>query len=216
MILQPDYPENPFSLIISTKNKKMAKLLQGNGADAAKVDKILRKFHDWKMVFREIDSNANNPEWLEVKAWRGIVRKQYEKAIRSLEILMKDDSIPVKTRETIIEKDIDALKKRKDFLTSDFMTRATIKPTPESLHQMIVFQSYALFEYIRKYKGNKPDKDIYDFLAELLRNLYKNTLLASAFVNINGVTLKKNYIDNAYKLRGKYNELEKYFLSLSF
>ena len=78
-----------------------------------------------------------------------------------------------------------------------------------SCHQMIGFQSYALYQYLKNFKGVKNDKDLYDFIAELLQNLYKDTALNYSLKNINGDILKKNFIDNAYKTRGKkYDELE--------
>ena len=90
-----------------------------------------------------------------------------------------------------------------------YMPKPSMKPEPQSVNQMIVFQSFAVFIYLKKFKGEAKDKDIYDFMAELFRNLYKNTYLESGMKILTGDILKKNFVDNADKLRGKYAELEK-------
>jgi hypothetical protein len=209
MLLQPDFPENPFSLITTKKNRQFAKHLQENGADVAKVDEILKRFYSVNMVRKALYSGAKNPEWLETLAWVRKVNKQYQKAIAALEVLLNDDSIPFGTRETIIKKDIGKLKVFQDFLTMSYAPKPLMKPEPESINQMIVFQSFAVFTYLKKFKGEAKDKDVHYFMVELFRNLYKNTALDNGMKNLTVDLLKKNLIDNADKLRGKYNELEK-------
>lgn len=209
MLLQPDFPENPFSLITTKKNQQFAKHLQESGADVAKVDEILKRFYSVNMARKAIYSGVKNPEWLETLAWVRKVNKQYEKAIAALEVLLNDDSIPSGTRETIIKKDIEKLKVFQDFLAMSYAPKPLMKPEPESINQMIVFQTFAVFRYLKKFKGETKDKDIYDFMAELFRNLYKTTFLENGMKCLTGDLLKKNFIDNADKLRGKYNELEK-------
>lgn len=231
--IQPDFPQDPLDLIISEKNKRLAEELLLNGMELEKINGILRQFFSFKVVLREIYNHANNPEWLETLAWVRIVDKQYKKAIRSLEILLSDESIPSGTRKTIIKKDIEKLKDNRDFLTYTTMTKPLMTPVPTSINQMIVFQAFALFKYLKKFKGKKQseyrqdhnlegvemskkasekpllDNEIYNFIAEIFRNLYKNTALDSNMKNITGDILKRNFIDNADKLTPeKYNELE--------
>jgi len=206
---QPDFPQNPFSLINSKKNRKFAERLQANGADATKLDAILKRFHDSNLVRGVIYKNAKNPEWLETLTWYKKINKQYQKAISALETLLNDDSIPSETRETIIKKDVEKLKVFQDYLTFVFIPKPLLKPEPKSINQMIVFQSFAVFTYLKKFKGEAADKAIYDFMAELFRNLYKGTALDDGMKNLTGDSLKKNFIDNADRLRGKYDKLEK-------
>jgi len=141
MFLQPDFPQNPLSLVTSEKNKRFVDYLQERGMDPAKIDEILKRFYSFRMVLRVLSKNAKNTEWLETLAWNKIVKKQYEKAIGNLEILLSDESIPSSTRETIIKQDVDKLKSVLDFFTSCFMPEPLMKPKPKSIHQMIVFQS---------------------------------------------------------------------------
>lgn len=184
-----------------------AKLLQDNGADVGKVDSILIEFYSFRVVMNSISKHARNPEWVAYKKWIETFGKKYKKAIKSLEILL-NDSIPASTRETIIKKDLEMLKNHQEFVESIINLKITMKPKPTSIQQMLIFQSYALYEYLKKFKGEKNDKDLYNFIAELLQNFYKEPSLDY----ITGDILKKNFIDNAYKTRGKkYKELEETF-----
>lgn len=211
MLTQPEFPDNPFSLITSNKNQLFAKLLLNNGADVGKVYSLLIDYFSFKVVLNEIHKAANNPEWLTFKKGVKDFNKNYKKAIKCLEELLHNDSIPATTRNTIIEKDISILKSHVDFIEQNIHLKISIKPEPKSCHQMIGFQSFALYKYLGNFKGEKNDKDLYDFIAELLQNLYRDTVLNYMLKKINGDILKKNFIDNAYyKTSGKkYNELEK-------
>jgi len=209
MLLQPDFPQNPFTLITSKKNQQFAECLQDHGADNAKLATILKKFYSFNAVLGALFKTAKNPEWANTLDWVRSIDKQYKKAIVSLEILFKDDSIPSDTRETIIKKDVKKLKATHNFFIRSFMPKPLMKPAPQSANQMLVFQSFAVFQYLKQYKGEATDKELYDFMAELFRNLYKNTALESGMKTLTGDLMKKNLIDNADKLRGKYKELEK-------
>jgi len=210
VLLQPDFFEkDPLEFIKSKKNLNFAKLLQNNGMDEKKIRDILMDFYSFKVMLSEIDSKAGNPEWVEVRSWRKTIGKQYDKAIRSIEKLIDDETVPLSTRETVIKKDIQTLRKKRDFLTYAFLKPA-LKNAPVSIHQMVNFQSRALYEYLKKFNIIGTDKELYDFMAELFRNLYQGTIISEAMQRLTGDKLKKNFIDNVDKLtEGKYNELEK-------
>ncbi len=204
-------PSDPFSLLTSKKHRQLAKHLQDSGAKGEKAALILQRFYSVNFIISTIVKRSSNPEWLSEKAWRAKAAKRYEKAIAALETLATDEDIPAGTRK-IIAADLGALKKRKDHLTLAYMLRTAMRPTPVSVHQMIGFQAYALHEYIRKF-GSVPNGELYDFIAAMLRNLYRGSWINAEALD--GKTLKKNYIDNVLKLRGKYDEHEKIFKSLS-
>lgn len=209
MLTQPEFPENPFDLITTERNRTFSTILISNGAEPNKISSILTSFFSHNLMMRDIYERASNIEWINTKSWMNNVARQYDKAIKCLEKLLADDLMPSVTKETIIQRDINKLKDVKNFLARPLMLKPLIKPEPASVNQMIVFQSLALYEYLKQFKGEKKDKDVYDFMAELLRNLYKTTAIDKGMKNLTGGLLKKNYIDNAYKVRGKYDELEK-------
>ena len=149
MLFQPEFLEKaPLEFITSKKNRKFAEDLQSNGMKEEKIRDILIDFFSFKVILREIDSKADNPEWVEVRAWRETVSRKYDKAIRSLEPLLIDNSIPAGTRE-VIKKDIKTLEDRRDILTFAMATKPTLNPAPVSIQQMLIFQSCALYEYLK-------------------------------------------------------------------
>ncbi len=206
MLLQPDFTRNPLDFINSKKNQQFREKLLRGGMNPDEITKILQRFYSYKVVLREQIARANNPEWLEARAWHKTLGKQYDKAVRSIEALLRDKSIPSTTRETIIEEDVKLLKDRRDFLT--FNIKPGLKPMPCSSQQMIVFQSFALFRYLKQFKGTSTDKELYVFMAEFYRNFYKDTAINGITQNFTGEILKKNFIDNADKLTN-YEKIEK-------
>lgn len=215
MLYKKDFTQNHFTLMTTESNQKLAKTLLSNGASLKIVNKILIRFFSESVMLREIFKHAENPEAVEMRLWRKVIDKQYDKAIRELEVLLSNDLIPAPTRETIILKDIEKLKNTHKFLTMSSLLEPSIKPNPASIQQMIIFQSWALYKYLKNFKGQETDNKLYDFISELLKNIYKNTLIASGIKKINGNLLKKNFIDNAGNLpRKKYNELEKVYDTL--
>ncbi len=215
MLYKKDFTQNHFTLMTTESNQKLAKTLLSNGASLKIVNKILIRFFSESVMLREIFKHAENPEAVEMRLWRKVIDKQYDKAIRELEVLLSNDLIPAPTKETIIQKDIEKLQNTHKFLTMSSLLKPSIKPNPASLQQMIIFQSWALYKYLKNFKGQETDNKLYDFISELLKNIYKNTLIASGIKKINGNLLKKNFIDNAGNLpRKKYNELEKVYDTL--
>jgi len=211
MLLQPDFPENPFALITTKKNRQLAKHLQDHGADAAKVNEILQRFYSLNMIRQAMSKRAKNPEWQDVLDWYKTVDKQYGKAIASLDILLSDDSIPSSTRQTIIKRDIDKLQVFRDFLTHCFLPKPLMKPLPKSVNQMIVFQVYAVFRYLEQFKGELTDVVLFDLMAEMFRKLYVGTALERSAKSLTGDILRKNFRDNAFQHLSakKYDELER-------
>ena len=63
-------------------------------------------------------------------------------------------------------------------------------------------------------KKQTQQKDLYDFIAELFRNYYRDSVIAGYVRDCTGERMKKNFIDNADKLRKKYPALEKKIKSL--
>ena len=215
MLYKKDFTQNHFTLMTTESNQKLAKTLLSYGASLKIVNTILIRFFSESVMLREIFKHAENPEAVEMRLWRKVIDKQYDKAIRELEVLLSNDLIPAPTRETIILKDIEKLKNTHKFLTMSSLLEPSIKPNPASIQQMIIFQSWALYKYLKNFKGQETDNKLYDFISELLKNIYKNTLIASGIKKINGNLLKKNFIDNAGNLpRKKYNELEKVYDTL--
>ncbi|MBW2647502.1 MAG: cytochrome P450 [Deltaproteobacteria bacterium] len=210
MLTQPDHLfDNPLDLIISEKNKKLAKYFMSEGMRQEKITQILIDFFSHEIVLRDIFNHANNPEWVETRKWHKVVGKQYEKAIKSLEKLVIDNSIPTQTRETIITKDIERLKKQRDFLTLNFHNNISLAPVPASCQQMLNMQARALYEYMRRFNTTGTDMNIYDVIAELFANLYRDTAFNSDLKGLTGDLLKRNFVDNAYKLSSDKNkELE--------
>ena len=215
MLYETYFTQNHFDLMTTESNRQLAKILLSNGASLEKVNKILMCFFSDSVMLREIFKHANNPEATEMRLWRKAIDKQYDKAIRELEVLLSNDLIPAPTKETIIQKDIEKLQNTHKFLTMSSLLKTSIKPNPASLQQMIIFQSWALYKYLKNFKGQETDNKLYDFISELLKNIYNKTLLAPGIKKLNGNLLKKNFIDNAGNLpRKKYNELEKVYDTL--
>jgi len=210
MLTQPKHLfDNPLDLIISPKNQQLVKHLMSNGMKPEKITEILISFYSYKVVLREIIDHATNPEWVETRKWQEMVSKQYEKAIRSLKKLIVDDSIPFSTRDTIIKKDIEQLQKRRDFLTFSFAKNPSLSPSPVSTQQMLNMQARALYEYMHGFYKHGRDMDIYDLITELFVNLYKDTAFNFYLKGLTCELLKKNFVDNAYKLPSeKDKELE--------
>jgi hypothetical protein len=201
--------ENPLKQLTTKENQKFVEILLSKGAQPEKVSEILKKFFDFTVILRHLDKNATNSEWVKFRSWQKKIDNQYNKAIQSLEKLISDNSIPLTIKEKSIKKDIQILKNRKDYLTSHALTIPTIEPSPVSIQQMLIFQSKALFEYLKQFNSGESDTRLYEFIAELFQNLYKDSVLRDYTKGLDGITLKKNFIDNADKLRTKYNKLEK-------
>lgn len=215
MLYEKYFTQNHFTLMTTESNKQLAKILLSNGASLEKINKILICFFSDDVMTRECFKHAKNPEAVEMRLWRNAIDKQYDKAIRGLEVLLRNDLIPAPTKETIIKKDIEKLKNTHKFLTMSSLLKPSIKPNPASIQQMIIFQSWALYKYLKNFKGLETDNKLYDFISELLKNIYKNTLLAPGIKKFNGNLLKKNFIDNAGNLPGrKYKELERVYDTL--
>lgn len=201
--------ENPLEQLTTKENQKFAEILLSKGAAPEKVSEILKKFFDFTVILRHLDKNATNSEWVKFRSWQKKIDNQYNKAIQSLEKLISDNSIPLTIKEKSIKKDIQILKNRKDYLTSHALTTPTIEPSPISIQQMLIFQSKAIFKYLKQFNSEESDTRLYEFMAELFQNLYKDSVLRDYTKGLDGITLKKNFIDNADKLRTKYNKLEK-------
>ncbi len=208
MLLQPDFEKDPLSFIKSSKNRHLSRSLLSNGMRPEKIREIIQGFYSYRMVMKSLYLQASNPEWLEVRAWASRFIKNYEKAIGSLEVLLIDDSIPAGTRD-LIQKDILTLRNKKEFIAFTISPQPVMKPIPVSCRQMLAFQSFALFMYLRHVINREAatDRHIFDFMAELFRNLYVDTALQNSMRKITGTDVK-NWVDDAYKLSKKrYDEL---------
>lgn len=209
MLTQPDFTTNPADLIKSDSNKRFLETLLSRGMRPEKITEILIRFFSYKVVLRDLFNHVNNPEWVEERKWHKTVEKQYNAAIKKMEALLIDQSIPLKKRETIIKKDVEQLKQRRDFLTFAAIRTPSLSPNPASYKQMLHIQARALYEYMNDFDKHGRDGDIYDLIAELFINLYSDTAFNAHLKGLTGKKLKSNFVDNAYKLTsGKNKELE--------
>ncbi len=226
MKIQPDIDLtlNPLSLITTRKNLHLLKIFLSEGLNPGKVRDILMDYSSVKVVLQDMMRKATNPEWTEHKAYMKKTHSLYGSAIKNLEKILSiekpfspSDIMPNNSTEKQIKenvlKDIATLKKRQDSLL-DFKDHPaltpTIKPRPATTHQMIGFQSYALYRYLRKLrsKDSITDKQIYNFIAELLSTYYKDTSVLQG--PLSGDVVKRNFVDNIEKTTSKkYRDFEK-------
>jgi len=210
MLSISDFPKNPLTVITSEKNRYFAKKLLAQGMKQEKIREILLLFVSYKVPLIEIMKKATNHEWTEYNAYITTVHKHYDNAIKNLNKILgiikpfshSDivvSSVENSTREEV-KRDIDYLKKQQaKFVLFKNLLNPLIIPKPDSIHQMIEFQGLALFKYIVPFDREEKPKDVYDFIAELFRNLY-NGHIGFDINNLTGDILKKNYIDNTKKL----------------
>lgn len=215
MLNEPDFFQDAFDLISSKDNLKVLKYLKSRGADGAIVRDLLMDYFNVMVATKEQFRKAENSEAVYSRRVLNFIANHYNTAIHSLEKLSSDidKAIPeniesdivdwkayrsghIQSWRSSIQKDIDALKNKMDFLTYNFMN-VSVNPAPATIKQMLRFQIYALNKYLDKFRGELHMKDIHCFLVELFQHFYKNTIYEGIVVKLDIETLKKNYIDNA-------------------
>jgi len=206
----PDFSKNLFKCFTTEKNKALAEDFLSKGLHPAAVNYFLRFFYDENIILQSVLTHAKNPEWIEARSWREASVKQYFKAMGSLKKLLSNNLIPAEEIKEI-KKDINKLEFRKNwFLDCIKGPKLKFKSKRTSIQKMIIFQSKALFIYLKEFSKKKVrDKALDDLLAELFRNLYQGTLIEEGLKNLNGEKMKKNYIDNFpldKKIREEHNK----------